>query len=75
MAHLTMLPPIVGLANADGGRKPGGLGSTTLDARRTMLHPSKFATGELLEKRSISGRDYCGAGLEGGGISGWQLPF
>lgn len=59
---------IVGLANADGAKKPGGLGSTTLDARRTMLHPSRHANGELLEKRSISGRDYCGAGLEGGGM-------
>jgi hypothetical protein len=59
---------IVGLTNSDGGKRPGGLGSMTLDARRTMLHPSKFATEELLEKRSISGLDYCGAGLEGGGM-------
>jgi hypothetical protein len=59
---------IVGLANSDGGRKPGGLGSTTLDARRTMVHPSRFVTGELLEKRSIFDRDYCGAGLEGEGM-------
>jgi hypothetical protein len=59
---------IVGLANCDGGRRPGGLGITTLDARRTMLHTSRFANGELLEKRSISGADYCGAGLEGGGM-------
>jgi hypothetical protein len=28
------------------------------------VHPSRFATGELLEKWSISGRDYCGAGMK-----------
>jgi hypothetical protein len=59
---------IVGLASADGAQKPGGLGSSSLDARRTFTHPSRHASGALLEKRSISGRDYCGAGLEGGGM-------
>lgn len=59
---------IVGLANPDGGKRPGGLGSTALDARRTILHPSMFENGQLLQKRSISGQDYCGAGLEGGGM-------
>ncbi|GAQ90555.1 hypothetical protein KFL_006550050 [Klebsormidium nitens] len=59
---------IVGLANSDGGKRPGGLGSTTLDIRRTMVHPSVFENGQLLQKRSISGQDYCGAGLEGGGM-------
>ncbi|GAQ92640.1 hypothetical protein KFL_010800040 [Klebsormidium nitens] len=59
---------IVGLASTDGAKKPGGLGSSSLDARRTFTHPSRHASGALLEKRSISGRDYCGAGLEGGGM-------
>ncbi|GAQ83542.1 hypothetical protein KFL_001520120 [Klebsormidium nitens] len=59
---------IVGLASSDGARKPGGLGSSTLDARRTFTHPSRDSAGQLFEKRSISGRDYCGAGLEGGGL-------
>ncbi|GAQ83652.1 hypothetical protein KFL_001560190 [Klebsormidium nitens] len=59
---------IVGLASADGGQKPGGLGSSSLDARRTFCHPSQTSTGELLEKRPISGRDYCGASLVGGGL-------
>lgn len=59
---------IVGLASADGAQKPGGLGSSSLDARRTFCHPSRYPTGQSLEKRSISGRDYCSAGLEGGGL-------
>jgi hypothetical protein len=59
---------IVGLANSDGAQKPGGLGSSSLNARRTFCHPSREPSGALLEKRSISGRDYCGAGLEGGGM-------
>ncbi|GAQ85301.1 hypothetical protein KFL_002280160 [Klebsormidium nitens] len=59
---------IVGLASADGAQKPGGLGSSSLDARRTFCHPSRFSTGALLEKRPISGRDYCGSGLQGGGL-------
>ncbi|GAQ85448.1 hypothetical protein KFL_002360010, partial [Klebsormidium nitens] len=59
---------IVGLASTDGSQKPGGLGSSSLDARRTFCHPSRELSGALLEKRSISGRDYCAAGLHGGGI-------
>jgi hypothetical protein len=59
---------IVGLASTNGAKKPGGLGSSALDARRTFCHPSRHSDGKLLEKRSISGRDYCGAGLEGGGM-------
>ncbi|GAQ93268.1 hypothetical protein KFL_014030020, partial [Klebsormidium nitens] len=45
-----------------------GLGSSSLDARRTFCHPSRTSTGTLLEKRPISGRDYCGSGLQGGGL-------
>jgi hypothetical protein len=59
---------IVGVANSDGGKRPGGLGSSTLDCRRTFVHPSRHAGGELLKKQSISGRDYCSAGLEGAGM-------
>ncbi|GAQ77639.1 hypothetical protein KFL_000010870 [Klebsormidium nitens] len=59
---------IVGVANSDGGKRPGGFGSATLDARRSMTHPSRSKEGELLQTASISGRDYCGAGLEGGGL-------
>ncbi|GAQ93526.1 hypothetical protein KFL_016150020 [Klebsormidium nitens] len=59
---------IVGLASADGAQKPGGLGSSSLDARRTFCHPSRYLTGKPLEKKSISGRNYCGAGLQGGGL-------
>ncbi|GAQ93077.1 hypothetical protein KFL_012860010, partial [Klebsormidium nitens] len=59
---------IVGLASADGAQKPGGLGSSSLDARRTFCHPSRTSTGALPEKRPISGRDYCGSGLQGGGL-------
>ncbi|GAQ93557.1 hypothetical protein KFL_016440020, partial [Klebsormidium nitens] len=59
---------IVGLASADGAQKPGGLGSSSPDARRTFCHPSRTSTGALLEKRPISGRDYCGSGLQGGGL-------
>jgi hypothetical protein len=59
---------IVGLATSDGAQKPGGLGSSSLDARRTFCHLSRESSGALLEKRSISGRDCCGAGLEGGGM-------
>jgi hypothetical protein len=58
----------VGVANSDGGKRPGGLGSSSLDCRRTFVHPSRHARGELLEKHSVSGRDYCSAGLEGAGI-------
>ncbi|GAQ93518.1 hypothetical protein KFL_016050010, partial [Klebsormidium nitens] len=59
---------IVGLASANGAQKPGGLGSSSLDARRTFCHPSRTSMGALLEKRPISGRDYCGSGLQGGGL-------
>jgi hypothetical protein len=59
---------IVGVANSDGGKRPGGLGSSSLDCRRTFVHPSRHAGGELLEKQSVSGRDYCSAGLEGAGM-------
>jgi hypothetical protein len=58
---------IVGLASTDGAKKPD-VGSSALDARRTLCHPSRHSNWELSEKRSISGRDYCGAGLEGGGM-------
>jgi hypothetical protein len=58
----------VGVANSDGGKRPGGLGSSSLDCRRTFVHPSRHAGGELLEKHSVSGRDYCSAGLEGAGM-------
>jgi hypothetical protein len=59
---------IMGLASTDGAQKPGGLGSSSLDARRTFCHPSQELSGALLEKRSISRRNYCGSGLEGGGM-------
>ncbi|GAQ87643.1 hypothetical protein KFL_003670040 [Klebsormidium nitens] len=59
---------IVGVANSDGGKRPGGLGNTSLDCRRTFVHPSQHSSGEALEKQSISGRDYCAASLEGGGM-------
>jgi hypothetical protein len=58
----------VGVANSDGGKRPGGLGSSSLDCRRTFVHPSRHAGGELLEKHSVFGRDYCSAGLEGAGM-------
>jgi hypothetical protein len=59
---------IVGVANSDGGKRPGGLGSSSLDCRRTFVHPSRHRGGELLKKHSVSGRNYCSAGLEGGGM-------
>jgi hypothetical protein len=59
---------IVGLSSSDGAQRPRGLGSSSLDARRTFCHPSRHFSGALLEKRSISGRDYCDAGLKGGGM-------
>ncbi|GAQ89497.1 hypothetical protein KFL_005300010 [Klebsormidium nitens] len=31
-------------------------------------HPKRTSTGALLEKRPISDRDYCGSGLQGGGL-------
>jgi hypothetical protein len=59
---------IVGVANSDGGKRHGGLGSSSLDCQRTFVHPSRHAGGELLEKQSVSGLDYCSAGLEGAGM-------
>jgi hypothetical protein len=58
----------VGVANSDGGKRPGGFGSSSLDCQRTFVHPSRHAGGELLEKQSVSGRDYCSARLEGAGM-------
>ncbi|GAQ92468.1 hypothetical protein KFL_010210010, partial [Klebsormidium nitens] len=59
---------IVGIANSDGGKRPGGLGSTSHDFRRPFTHPGRSADGAALEKQSVAGRDYCAAGLEGGGM-------
>ncbi|GAQ87753.1 hypothetical protein KFL_003750030 [Klebsormidium nitens] len=59
---------IVGITNSDGGKRPGGLGSTSHDFRRPFTHPSRSADGTALEKQSVAGRDYCAAGLEGGGM-------
>jgi hypothetical protein len=59
---------IVGISNSDGGKRPGGLGSTSHDFRRPFTHPGRSADGAALEKQSIAGRDYCAAGLEGGGM-------
>jgi hypothetical protein len=67
-AQVLLCDGIVGLANSDDGKRPGGLGSTSLDARQTICHLSKLGDGRLLEKRSVSGRDYCGAALEGWGF-------
>jgi hypothetical protein len=58
---------IVGISNSDGGKRPGGLGSTLHD-RRPFTHPGRSADGAALEKQSVAGRDYCAAGLEGGGM-------
>jgi hypothetical protein len=62
-----LVDEIVGVANSDGGKRHGGLGSS-LDCRRTFVHPSRHAEGELLEKQPVSGRYYCSAGLEGAGM-------
>jgi hypothetical protein len=59
---------IVGIANSNGGKRPGGLGSTLHDFRRPFTHPGRSADGAALEKQSVAGRDYCAAGLEGGGM-------
>jgi hypothetical protein len=59
---------IVGIFNSDNGKRPGGLGSTSHDFRRPFTHPGRFADGAPFEKQSIAGRDYCAAGLEGGGM-------
>lgn len=68
LVQVLLCDGIVGLASTDGAKKPGGLGSGALDARRTFCHPSRHSNGEILEKRSISGCNFCGAGLEGGGM-------
>jgi hypothetical protein len=68
LVQVLLCDGIVGLASTDGAKKPGGLGSGALDAGRTFCHPSRHSNGEILEKRSISGRDFCGPGLEGGGM-------
>jgi hypothetical protein len=59
---------IVGISNSDGGKRPGGLGSTSHDFRRPFMHPGRSADGAPFEKQSVAGRDYCAAGLEGGGM-------
>ncbi|GAQ90961.1 hypothetical protein KFL_007070070 [Klebsormidium nitens] len=59
---------IVGIANSDGGKRPGGLASSSHDFRRPFTHPSRSADGAALEKQLVAGRDYCAAGLEGGGM-------
>jgi hypothetical protein len=58
---------IVGIANSDGEKRPGGLGSTSHDFRRPFTHSGRFADGAPFEKQSVAGRDYCAAGLEGVG--------
>jgi hypothetical protein len=59
---------IVGISNSDGGKRPGGLGSTSHDFCRPFTHPWRSADGAALEKQSVARRDYCTAGLEGGGM-------
>jgi hypothetical protein len=66
--QVLLVDGIVGVANSDGRKRPGGIGSFSLDCRRMFVHPSRHAGGELLEKHSASGPDYCSAGLEGGGM-------
>jgi hypothetical protein len=66
--QVLLVDGIVGVANSDGAKRVGGLGSTALDNTRTFVHPSRRADHELLEKQSVSGRDYCAAGLEGAGM-------
>jgi hypothetical protein len=59
---------IVGISSFDGGKRPGGLGSSSHDFRRPFTHPGRSADGAALKKQLVAGRDYCAAGLEGGGM-------
>jgi hypothetical protein len=68
LPQVLLCDEIVGISNSNGGKRPGGLGSTSHDFRRPFTHPGRLADGAPFEKQSVAERDYCDAGLEGGGM-------